>query len=213
MNQVQSFIHNILGEVRIIPSETGNQLDTLFCTIDVTRALGYSSSNTFNVVSRFCRYNTQCIIPHPQSKTKTLKVNFIPLSDVFILVFKSQRPEAEEFQRWICEEVLPSIYMTGDFIGNNHDQPIQTNPEYQLNEEEINYIINNPDCTTTYIYDNYGESGSFDNRNLLQAIGQILMRIQKQNYENQVNMFNNLSQQINDIKDKPNMIIPARIVK
>ena len=82
MNQVQSFIHNILGEVRIIPSETGNQLDTLFCAADVTRAVGYSSSNTFNVVSRFCRNNTQCIIPHPQSKTKTLKVNFIPLSDI-----------------------------------------------------------------------------------------------------------------------------------
>ena len=209
MNQVQSFIHNILGEVRIIPSETGNQLDTLFCTIDVTRALGYSSSNTFNVVSRFCRYNTQCIIPHPQSKTKTLKVNFIPLSDVFILVFKSQRPEAEEFQRWISEEVLPSIYMTGDFIGTEHNQPIQTNPTYQLSQEEINYVINNPDCTTTYIYDNYGESGSFDNRNLLQAIGQILMRMQEINNSR----FDNLSQQINDIKDSPNMIIPARIVK
>ena len=213
MNQVQLFIHEQLGDVRIIPSETGNQLDTLFCAVDVTRALGYDVNNHRNIVSRYCRYVTQHNVPHPQNPTKTLKVNFIPLSDVFGLVFGSRRPEAEEFRRWISEEVLPSIYMTGDFIGTEHNPPIQTNPAYQLNEEEINYIINNPDCTTTYIYDNYGESGSFDNRNLLQAIGQILMRIQKQNYENQVNMFNNLSQQINDIKDKPNMIIPARIVK
>ena len=213
MNQVQSFIHNILGEVRIIPSETGNQLDTLFCAVDVTRALGYSENSHRNAIKDNCRYVSSRHIPHPQNPNKTLKVNFIPLSDVFSLIFKSRRTEAEEFRRWICEEVLPSIYMTGDFIGNNHDQPVQTNPTYQLNEEEINYIINNPDCTTTYINDEYGESGSFDNRNLLQAIGQILMRIQKQNYENQVNMFNNLSQQINDIKDKPNMIIPAIIVK
>ena len=99
--------------------------------------------------------------------------------------------------------------MTGDFIGNNHDQPIQTNPTYQLNEEEINYVINNPDCTTTYIYDNYGESGSFDNRSIIYPIAQILMRIQEINNVR----FDNLSQQINDIKDKPNMIIPARIVK
>ena len=213
MNQVQSFIHNILGEVRIIPSETGNQLDTLFCAVDVCKCLNYHPKSYTNAIRDNCRYLSTRQIPHPQNPNKTLKVNFIPLSDVFSLIFKSRRPEAEEFRRWISEEVLPSIYMTGDFIGTEHNPPIQSNPTYQLSEEELNYVINNPDCTTTYINDEYGESGSFDNRNLLQAIGQILMRIQKQNYENQVNMFNNLSQQINDIKDKPNMIIPARIVK
>ena len=223
MNQVQLFIHEQLGDVRIIPSETGNQLDTLFCAVDVTRALGYDVNNHRNIVSRYCRYVTQHNVPHPQNPTKTLKVNFIPLSDVFGLVFGSRRPEAEEFRRWISEEVLPSIYMTGDFIGTEHNPPIQSNPTYQLSEEELNYVINNPDCTTTYIYDNYGESGSFDNRNLLQAIGQMFLvshrqmseaiNLLYQNQENISNDINNLSQQINDIKDKPNMIIPARIVK
>ena len=209
MNQVQSFIHNILGEVRIIPSETGNQLDTLFCAVDVCKCLNYHPKSYTNAIRDNCRYLSTRQIPHPQNPNKTLKVNFIPLSDVFSLIFKSRRPEAEEFRRWISEEVLPSIYMTGDFIGTEHNQPIQTNPTYQLSQEEINYVINNPDCTTTYIYDNYGESGSFDNRNLLQAIGQILMRMQEINNSR----FDNLSQQINDIKDSPNMIIPARIVK
>ena len=209
MNQVQSFIHNILGEVRIIPSETGNQLDTLFCAVDVTRALGYSENSYRNAIKDNCRYVSTRHVPHPQSPNKTLEVNFIPLSDVFNLAFGSRKPEAKEFRRWISEEVLPSIYMTGDFIGTEHNPPIQTNPVYQLSEEELNYVINNPDCTTTYIYDNYGESGSFDNRNLLQAIGQILMRMQEINNVR----FDNLSQQINDIKDKPNMIIPAKIVK
>ena len=209
MNQVQSFIHNILGEVRIIPSETGNQLDTLFCAVDVCKCLNYHPKSYTNAIRDNCRYLSKIQIPHPQNPNKTLKVNFIPLSDVFSLIFKSRRPEAEEFRRWICEEVLPSIYMTGDFIGNNHDQPVQTNPVYQLSEEEINYVINNPDCTTTYIYDNYGESGSFDNRSIIYPIAQILMRIQEINNVR----FDNLSQQINDIKDKPNMIIPARIVK
>ena len=209
MIQVQSFIHNILGEVRIIPSETGNQLDTLFCAVDVCKCLNYHPKSYTNAIRDNCRYLSSRQVPHPQNPNKTLKVNFIPLSDVFSLIFKSRRPEAEEFRRWISEEVLPSIYMTGDFIGTEHNPPIQTNPTYQLNEEEINYIINNPDCTTTCIYDNYGESGSFDNRNLLQAIGQILMRMQEINNAR----FDNLSQQINDIKDKPNMIIPAKIVK
>ena len=209
MNQVQSFIHNILGEVRIIPSETGNQLDTLFCAVDVTRALGYPETSHRKIISVHCECVNLIHVPHPQSPSKTLEVNFIPLSDVFNLAFGSRKPEAKEFRRWISEEVLPSIYMTGDFIGTEHNPPIQTNPEYQLSEEELNYIINNPDCTTTYIYDNYGESGSFDNRSIIYPIAQILMRIQEINNVR----FDNLSQQINDIKDKPNMIIPARIVK
>ena len=92
MNQVQSFIHNILGEVRIIPSETGNQLDTLFCAVDVTRALGYSENSYRNAIKDNCRYVSTRHVPHPQSPNKTLEVNFIPLSDVFSLIFKSRRP-------------------------------------------------------------------------------------------------------------------------
>ena len=223
MNQVQSFIHNILGEVRIIPSETGNQLDTLFCAVDVTRALGYPETSHRKIISVHCECVNLIHVPHPQSPNKTLEVNFIPLSDVFNLAFSSRKQEAKEFRRWISDEVLPSIYMTGDFIGTTHNSPVQTNPVYQLSEEEINYVINNPDCTTTYINDEYGESGSFDNRNLLQAIGQMFLvshrqmseaiNLLYQNQENISNDINNLSQQINDIKDKPNMIIPARIVK
>ena len=93
MNQVQLFIHEQLGDVRIIPSETGNQLDTLFCAVDVVKALKYGNNNISNVTSRFCRYITPMNIPHPQNPTKTLKVNFIPLSDVFGLIFGSRRQE------------------------------------------------------------------------------------------------------------------------
>ena len=210
MNQVQSFIHNILGEIRIIPSETGNQLDTLFCAVDVCKCLNYHPKSYTNAIKDNCGYLSKIQIPHPQSPNKTLEVNFIPLSDVFNLVFSSRKPEAKEFRRWISEEVLPSIYMNNTYTGQNFTDNLQhTNPTYQLNEEEINYVINNPDCTTTYIYDNYGESGSFDNRSIIYPIAQILMRIQEINNVR----FDNLSQQINDIKDKPNMIIPARIMK
>ena len=41
MNKVQEFIFNNLGSVRIIPAESGNQMDTLFCANDVLDILGY----------------------------------------------------------------------------------------------------------------------------------------------------------------------------
>ena len=34
------------------------------------------------------------------------------------LIFKSRKPEAEEFKRWICKEVLPSIRKTGMYAVN-----------------------------------------------------------------------------------------------
>ncbi len=34
---------------------------------------------------------------------------------LYALVFKSRKPEAEEFQRWVFQEVLPSIRKTGSY--------------------------------------------------------------------------------------------------
>ena len=151
MNQVQLFIHEQLGDVRIIPSETGNQVDTLFCAVDVTRALGYVVNNHRTIVSRYCRYVTQCDVPHPQSKTKTLKVNFIPLSDVFNLIFKSQRPESEEFQRCISEEVLPSIYISGAYTDPNHD------PNFKLSNKIYESSLNEYNDELQSVHDDWNE--------------------------------------------------------
>lgn len=40
----------------------------------------------------------------------------IPESDVYRLIMRSNKPEAERFQDWICEEVIPAIRKTGSYI-------------------------------------------------------------------------------------------------
>ena len=37
---------------------------------------------------------------------------------VYQLVFKSTKPEARRFQRWLIQDVLPSINQTGNYISN-----------------------------------------------------------------------------------------------
>lgn len=45
-------------------------------------------------------------------------INIIPESDVYRLVMRSKLPAAEQFQTWVCEDVLPSIRKTGGYGGS-----------------------------------------------------------------------------------------------
>ena len=45
--------------------------------------------------------------------------NFLTESGVYKLIYKSRKEEAERFQDWISDEVLPSIRQTGAYITNN----------------------------------------------------------------------------------------------
>ena len=43
-------------------------------------------------------------------------INYIPEGDLFRLIIKSNLPAADKFERWIFDEVLPSIHHTGGYI-------------------------------------------------------------------------------------------------
>ncbi len=42
-------------------------------------------------------------------------MNFIPKGDVYRLIARSRLPEAAKFERWVFDEVLPSIRATGGY--------------------------------------------------------------------------------------------------
>lgn len=47
--------------------------------------------------------------------------NFLTESGVYKLIFKSNKPKAEEFANWVTDEVLPSIRKTGSYAIQNND--------------------------------------------------------------------------------------------
>lgn len=53
--------------------------------------------------------------------------NFLTESGVYKLIFKSHKKEAEKFQDWVTDEVLPTIRKTDGYIGNAEE----------MSEEEI----------------------------------------------------------------------------
>lgn len=85
----------------------------LFCGKDVAKALGYT--NPQKAIRDHCRYRTNRSVPHPQSLGKLLDIVFIPEGDVYRLITHSKLPAAERFEKWVFDEVLPTIRKTGGY--------------------------------------------------------------------------------------------------
>ena len=56
----------------------------------------------------------------------------MPESDVFRMIMKSNKPQAEKFQDWVVEEVLPSIRKTGSYNINNNQTPQISLTPYEI---------------------------------------------------------------------------------
>lgn len=85
-----------------------------FVAMDVAIALGYG--NPSRSVQDHCKYAELLKTTSGvglEIPPRGLLV--IPESDVYALIFRSNLPKAEEFRRWVCEEVLPSIRKTGSY--------------------------------------------------------------------------------------------------
>ncbi|MCM1516250.1 MAG: hypothetical protein NC080_07570 [Paraprevotella sp.] len=91
-------------------SEAG---EARFCASDVCRALGYSNVRTTIVDN--CK-------PKGVAKRYTLTkggeqaVVFINEPNLYRLIIRSKKREAQAFEEWVMEEVLPQIRKTGTYI-------------------------------------------------------------------------------------------------
>lgn len=84
----------------------------LFCAKDVATALGYQ--DTPKAIERHCKSGERVFHPHANGIGGTY-FTYIGESDLYRLIMRSNLPKAEEFQDWVCEDVLPSIRKTGSY--------------------------------------------------------------------------------------------------
>ena len=116
MNEIQIFKHDSFGQVRVI-----NEDNPLFCATDVASILGYSKPR--NAISTHCKGALKRGTPTSGGMQDLL---YIPESDVYRLVMRSKLPEAEGFQDWVCEVVLPSIRKAGGYINASESDTPET---------------------------------------------------------------------------------------
>lgn len=95
--------------VRTVLGEDG---EPLFVGKDVCDALGYSNHN--KAMQDHCRGVTNRY-PILDSLGRTQEVRVLTEPDVLRLIVSSTLPAAERFEKWVFEEVLPSIRKTGQY--------------------------------------------------------------------------------------------------
>lgn len=116
MNEMQIFTNSEFGSVRTLDIDG----KTYFCGSDVAKALGYS--NPRKAIIDHCKGVTKRdvgvqtgIKSDGTPAMQTVEMSFIPEGDIYRLIIKSQLPTAEKFEKWVFDEVLPSIRKTGAY--------------------------------------------------------------------------------------------------
>ena len=106
MTDLQTFTNAAFGKVRIL-YENGKPL---FCGADACKALGYK--NQSKALNDHCKGVTKRYIPTGGGKQQA---NFLPEGDLYRLITHSKLPSAEKFERWVFDEVLPTLRQTGQY--------------------------------------------------------------------------------------------------
>ena len=123
-NKMETFNSKEFGSVRII--EEGSKY--LFCAQDVAKSLGYT--NFRDAIRRHCK---GVVKRDSLTKGGIQSLSYIPEGDVYRLIVHSKLPSAERFEKWVFDEVLPTIrkhgaYMTDSLLeqaANNADVAAQ----------------------------------------------------------------------------------------
>lgn len=107
MEGIKIFERQEFGQVRVVDVNG----EPWFVASDIAKALGYERPN--DAVNTHCKkVNKFSYGDMPQGAQP---YNIIPESDVYRLVMRSNLPDAERFQDWVVEEVLPSIRRAGGY--------------------------------------------------------------------------------------------------
>jgi len=130
MTNITIFKNNDFGEVRTLEQDG----KTLFCGSDVAKALGYAIPS--KAVNTHCKGVSKMEVPTNGGSQQML---FISEGDMYRLIVNSKLPSAEKFERWVFDEVIPTVRKHGlyakDELLNNPDLFISALEELKAERE------------------------------------------------------------------------------
>ena len=113
-NDITIFNNELFGSVRTMMIDD----NPWFFGKDIAEALGYKRPS--DAIAQHCKHTVKHRIVDNTGFEQPM--NIIPESDVYRLIIKSKLPEAEKFEEWVMEEVLPQLRMSGVYITESATQ-------------------------------------------------------------------------------------------
>lgn len=115
-DQVTIFKNAQFGQIRTSISANG---EPLFCLADVCKALEIGNPSQ---VKQRLQQNGVISNEVMDSMCRPQRLNFITEPNLYKCIFQSRKKEAEQFQDWVCGEVLPSIRKSGGYMVARADE-------------------------------------------------------------------------------------------
>ena len=106
-NEIKIFDNPQFGEIRT----SGTSEKPMFCLADVCRVLNLQVTPTKNRL----KPDGVSLIKVIDSLGREQEATFINEQNLYKVIMRSDKPQAEPFQDWVCGEVLPSIRKTGQY--------------------------------------------------------------------------------------------------
>lgn len=106
------FTHERFGSVQVIIIDSKE----MFAATQIATALGYSRPH--DAIARHCTPEGS-VFHGVLTEGGAQKVKFINEGNVYRLIVRSKLPEAEQFERWLFDEVLPTMRKTGGTVIND----------------------------------------------------------------------------------------------
>ncbi|MCW1941716.1 phage antirepressor [Bacillus anthracis] len=126
MNELKKFSHNMFGNLEILIKE-GKEY---FPATDVATALGYKRPQ--DAVRQHCKEDGSVNHRVADSLGRMQEKKYINEPNLYRLIVKSKLPQAEQFEKWVFEEVLPSIRKHGAYMTDQVLEQAVTNPDFAI---------------------------------------------------------------------------------
>ena len=106
MNDLQVFQNSEFGELQVLERDGKPYFPATACA----KVLGYK--RPADAITAHCKGSVKYRVP---TNGGNQELKFIPEGDLYRLIVHSKLPTAERFEKWVFDEVLPSIRRTGSY--------------------------------------------------------------------------------------------------
>ena len=136
-NQIQKFHNQEFGQLEILMLDGKPYFPATACA----KVLGYK--NPHDAIMKHCKVDGLAKREVIDSLGRTQEMNFISEGNLYRLIIRSKLPAAQRFEKWVCDEVIPTIRKYGAYITDDALDEMIRSPKFT--EALIRNLVNERD--------------------------------------------------------------------